>query len=136
MSVMQGMTASFKQQLLQQGQNFATDAFYIALYNAPAVLDYTTTAYGTASEVVAAGYTAGGELLTGVTTTTSGDTVYVNFDNAQWSGAISATCALIYNASQANASVAVLDFGSLKSSTTVFTVTMPPNTPTTALLRF
>ena len=135
MSVIQGLTTSFKKQLLTQGQNFNTDTFMIALYNSPATLDYNTTAYSTTNEVVAAGYTAGGQILTGMAIASLGNVVFVTFNNAVWSGSITANCALIYNARRANASVAVLDFGSLKSSANTFTA-VPPATSTTALLRF
>jgi hypothetical protein len=136
MSVIQGLTTSFKQQLLVQGQNFSTDTFKIALYLNPATLDYTTAAYSTTNEIVAPGYTAGGQILTGATIASSGNIVYVTFSNAVWAGAITANCALIYNSSRANASVAVLDFGAVKASINTFVATMPPATATTALLRF
>ena len=135
MSVIQGLTTSFKQQLLAQGQNFGTDTFKIALYNNPSVMDYTVTAYSATSEVSGTGYTAGGQILTGVAIATYGNVVYVTFNNAVWNAALTANCALIYNSSRANASVAVLDFGSSKSSSTVFTVSMPSPTYTTALIR-
>jgi len=59
----------------------------------------------------------------------------VGFPNISWTGAITARCALIYNVTQGNKSVAVLDFGSDKTSTTTFTITMPVNGPTTSLIR-
>ena len=73
--------------------------------------------------------------MTGITVNTSGTTAYVDFANVSWTSALTARGALIYNSSQGNKSVAVLDFGSDKTSTTTFTITMPANTSTTALIR-
>jgi hypothetical protein len=80
-------------------------------------------------------YSLGGAQLTPITVNTSDYTAYVGFPNISWTGAITARCALIYNSSQGNKSVAVLDFGSDKTSTGTFTITMPANTATAALIR-
>jgi hypothetical protein len=138
MAIVQGQTTSFKQQLYQAVHNFQTNTFYMALYTGNANLNQSTTAYSTTNEVVGTGYTAGGIALTGVTINTDSNTstVYINFNNAVWSSAtFTARCALIYNTSASNASVAVIDFGSDKSCSNTFTVTMPANTSTTALIR-
>jgi hypothetical protein len=95
--------------------------------------------YSTTNEVTGTGYTAGGVTMSGVTINTSANgVVYINFNNVVWTNAsFTVRGALIYNASQSNASVAVLDFGSDKTcSNQTFTVTMPTNTATTALIRF
>ena len=135
MSIVQTQTTSFKSQLYQAVHNLTTDQLYVALYTGNANLNADTTIYSTTNEVVATGYTAGGQLLTGVTLNTYNYTAYVNFNNAVWTGAtITARCALIYNATQGNKSIAVLDFGSDKTQTG-FTITMPSNTYTTALIR-
>jgi len=135
MSIVQTQTTSFKSQLYQAVHNLTTDNLYVALYTGNANLNADTTIYSTTNEVVATGYTAGGQLLTGVTLNTYNYTAYVNFNNAVWTGAtITARCALIYNATQGNKSIAVLDFGSDKTQTG-FTITMPSNTYTTALIR-
>jgi hypothetical protein len=139
MAIQQTLTTSFKQQMLQAGQNLATDTLKIALYTAPASLGPDTTVYSTSNEVVGTGYTAGGKTLTGVVITANANgTVYVTFDNAVWpASSFTARGALLYNSTQANASVAVLDFGADKTCVNqTFTVTMPANTVTTALLRF
>ena len=137
--IQQGLTNSFKQEMLQAGQNLATDTLKMALYTAFADLGPTTTAYTTTNEVVGTGYTAGGEPVTGATISvdTQTNTVYVDFDNVSWPGAnFTARGALIYNVTQGNKSVAVLDFGSDKTFTAANnTVTMPANTATTALIR-
>ena len=143
MAIQQGLTNSFKQEMLQAGQNLATDTLKMALYTAFSDIGPLTTAYTVTNEVTGTGYTAGGVVMTGVTisTQTTGSdagTVYVDFNNVSWPGAnFTARGALIYNVTQGNASVAVLDFGSDKTFTSVSnTVTMPANTATTALIRF
>ena len=133
--IVQTQTTSFKAEVYQAVHNLLTDTIKIALYTSNANLDETTTVYTTLNEVVASGYTAGGEVMTGVALNTSGYTVYVNWANVSWSTSVTARCALIYNASQGNKSIAVLDFGSDKTSTGTFTITMPANTATSALIR-
>ena len=133
--IVQTQTTSFKAEVYQAVHNLLTDNIKIALYTANANLDENTTVYTTLNEVVASGYTAGGEVMTGVALNTSGYTVYVNWANVSWSTSVTARCALIYNASQSNKSIAVLDFGSDKTSTGTFTITMPANTATSALIR-
>jgi hypothetical protein len=133
--IVQTQTTSFKAEVYQAVHDLLTDTIKIALYTSNANLDADTTVYSTSEEVVASGYTAGGEVMTGVALNTSGYTVYVNWANTSWSTAVTARCALIYNASKSNKSIAVLDFGSDKTSTTTFTITMPANTATSALIR-
>lgn len=133
--IVQTQTTSFKSEVYQAVHNLLTNTIKIALYTASANLDEDTTVYSTLNEVVASGYTAGGAVMTGVTLNSSGYTVYVNWANVSWSTSVTARCALIYNASQSNKSIAVLDFGSDKTSTGTFTITMPANTATSALIR-
>jgi hypothetical protein len=135
MSIDQTQTTSFKKELYQAIHNLSTDSIYIALYTGNASLGADTTVYTTSNEVVASGYTAGGKALTGVAINSSDYTAYVNWANVSWTGAITARCALIYNVTQGNKSIAVIDFGADKTSTTTFTITMPANTATTALIR-
>lgn len=135
------MPTSFKIQLLNGLQNFSANTFKIALYTSSATLDANTTAYTTSNEVPSTGnYTAGGNTLSVTTTPTnggSGTTAYIDFADTTWSAAtITARGALIYNNSQSNAAVAVLDFGSDKTSTDGdFTVQFPAATNTTAIIR-
>jgi hypothetical protein len=113
-----------------------TDVIKIALYTASANLNETTTVYSATNEVANTGtYSAGGAQLTPITVSSSGYTAYVGFPNISWTGAITARCALIYNSTQGNKSIAVLDFGSDKTSVGTFTITMPANTATAALIR-
>lgn len=134
MSIVQTQTTSFKTELYQGIHDLTTDQLKIALYTGNASLNETTTAYTTSNEVTGGGYPSGGVLLTGTTVASSGYTAYVNFNNVSFGASVTARCALIYNASQGNKSIAVLDFGSDKTSTN-FTITMPSNTATTALIR-
>lgn len=140
--IIQCLTNSFRSEMLQGIHDLDTDVLKLALYTGSANLYPTTTIYTTTDEVVASGYTAGGAVLTGVTistgtvSTTEPAVVYVTFNNLVFSAALTARGALIYNSSKADRSIAILDFGSDKTSTTTFTVQMPPNTATSALLRF
>lgn len=137
MSFDQTLTTSFKQEVLLGVHDLATDTLKLALFTAEADLNAATTVYATANEVVGTGYVAGGNTLTGVTVLTSGTTAYVDFADSTWNPAgFTARGALIYNASKGNKSIAVLDFGSDKTATTSFTVQMPANTATSALIRF
>jgi hypothetical protein len=136
MSIIQTQTTSFKAQLYQGIHDLTTDVIKIALYTASADLNENTTVYSATNEIANTGtYVAGGAQLTPITVSSSGYTAYVGFPNVSWTGAITARCALIYNVTQGNKSVAVLDFGSDKTSTTTFTITMPVNGPTTSLIR-
>jgi hypothetical protein len=117
--------------------NFASDTFYLALYTNSATLDQTTTAYTATGEASGGNYVAGGLVVTATIAsqdTASGSITYVNFSSPGWTGAITARGALIYTPGD-NGAVCVLDFGSDKTSTTTFTVQMPANTSTSALIR-
>jgi hypothetical protein len=130
---------TFKTGLMNGSFNFTSGTFYIALYTNLATLDATTANYTTTGEVVASGYTAGGQALTIAQTPTIGNqtgaaTSYISFSNAVWSGAITARGALIYKGGD-NGAICVLDFGADKSSTTTFTVQFPAVTNTSAIIR-
>ncbi len=133
---------SFDQTLTTQAkfialQHLATGTLKMALYTANADLNADTLVYSTANEVVGTGYVAGGNTLTGVTVQQSGTTAYLDFADTTWNPAsFTARGALIYNTSLGNLAVAVLDFGADKTATTSFTVQMPANTATSALIRF
>jgi hypothetical protein len=117
--------------------NFATDTFYLALYTNSATLDATTTAYTAIGEATGGNYVAGGQIVTATTAsevTSTGSTTYINFSSPAWTGVITARGALIYTPGD-NGAVCVLDFGSDKTSAISFTVQMPANTSTSALIR-
>jgi VCBS repeat-containing protein len=139
MPISQAMCSSFKQQLFLGEHDLDTDTIKLALYTSAATLGAATTAYTTSDEVSSSGtnYTAGGNTLTGATVSLSGTTAFVDFSDTSWSSAtITARGALVYNASKSNKAIAVLDFGSDKTSTNgTFTVQMPANTASDALIR-
>ena len=130
----------FKENLLKGLENFNAGSPYqykIALYNANADLNDTTTTYTSDNEVTGGGYTATGENLTpiGLNLDTTTNTAYVSFSNVTWSPA-SFTCrgALVYN-STTNAACFVLNFGSDKTASNSFTVQFPAANSTNAILR-
>lgn len=138
MTIYQGLTTSFKVDILEGKQNLASDTLKMALYTAYASLDQDTTAYTPGNEISGTGYVAGGKTLSNVTINSGSNTVYVSFSNVAWNPAQFTTRgALIYNATKSNASIAVLDFGADKIQTgnNTFTVTLPPDTESSALIR-
>ena len=133
--IVQTQTTSFKAELYQGTHNLLSDTLKMALYTSFASLNADTTVYTTTGEITGTGYTAGGNLVTGATVNTSGYTAYVSFNNVIWTNSsLMARCALLYNVSKGNKSICVIDFGSDKTQTN-FTITMPSNTYTTALIR-
>jgi hypothetical protein len=150
MAISQTATTSFKVELLQGVHNFgptSPNTFKIALFTAAASIGPTTTQYtsGMTGEVSSSGtgYTTGGNTLTISVSPTSGNnssnvpTAYVSFSNTSWSSAtFTARGALIYNSSQGNKSVAVLDFGSDKTvSNDTFTIDFPTPDANSAIVR-
>ena len=116
---------------------FSTDTFRLALYTNAATLDQTTTAYTSVGEASGGDYVAGGKVVVATVNTalgTNSSTIYVNFSSPVWNGAITARGALIYDVTT-GAAVCVLDFGNNVTSTNTFTVTVPANTSTAALIR-
>ena len=143
MAITQAMCTSFKQALLDGEMDFSSDTaqtFKIALYTSSASLDAATAAYTTSNEVSGTGYSAGGNTLTISTNPTnggSGTTVFLSFSNTTWtSSTITARGALIYKSGGGNPSVAVLDFGSDKSSSNGdFQIQFPTADATSAIIR-
>jgi len=134
--IVQTITTSFLVDMFKGIQDLTTDTVKMALYTADANLDANTTVYASTSEVTSANYTAGGKVCLNVTVQNYNGTVFVSFDNVSWTN-VSFTCrgALIYNATQGNKSIAILNFGSDKTAGPNFTVTLPPNTANDALIR-
>jgi hypothetical protein len=146
MSILQGATTSFKVELLQAVHNFgptSANTFKVALYTANANINADTTVYSTTNEVTGTGYTAGGNTLTISTSPTSGNdssnipTAYISFANTSWANAsFTARAALIYNVTQGNKSVAVLDFGADKTvSNDTFQIIFPTPDANSAIVR-
>ena len=145
MAINQAVCASFKKELLAGDHDIDNDTINLALYTNSATLNGNTTAYTTSNEVGASGtYAAGGATLTSPTigltaTSATASTAFVDFANVSFTSAtISAQAALIYNRSSSatNAAIAVLDFGSVKTSTNgTFTIAFPTNDKDSAILR-
>ena len=144
----QSMCTSFMQQLLTATHDFTTgsgDTFKAALYEASATYNAATTAYSTSGEVTGSGYTPGGVTVTNGTSplsTNSSATAGV----AYWTPSASITytsvtlttpfdAVLIYNSTKSNKAVSVHTFGSQTITSGTFTLTMPTNNTTNALLR-
>jgi hypothetical protein len=146
MTIAQTATTSFKVELPQGVHNFgptAPDTFKVALYTAAANLDAATAGYTTVGEVVGAGYVAGGNtLVISVTPVAANNssgvpTSYWSFNNSSWANAtFTARGALIYNATEGNKSVAVLDFGADKTvSNDTFQIIFPTPDANSAIIR-
>lgn len=140
MAIYQTMCTSFKAEVARALHNFTAstgDVFKIALYVASATIDASTTAYTSAGESSGTNYTAGGISLTNVTPTTSGTTGYWSFDNATFSNVtLSCAGALIYNSTNQNRAVCVLNFGTtIVKSGSDLTITFPAPGATDAVLR-
>jgi hypothetical protein len=148
MSIVQTVTTSCKIQLLQAVHNFgptSPNTFKVALYTGNADLNADTTVYSTTNEVSSSGtgYTAGGNTLVISQYPTSGTnqsavpTAFISFSNSSWTNAtFTARCALIYNVTQGNKSIAVLDFGSDKTVTNdTFQIIFPTADANSAIVR-
>ena len=142
MTISQTATTSFKVELAQGLHNFgptAPNTFKIALYTSSASLGSTTTAYTATGEVAnGSGYTTGGEILVVSTTPTSSGTIMLlSFSDVTWAGAsFTARGALIYNSTNANRSVAVLDFATDQTGTgNNFIIRFPSSNVTSAIIR-
>ncbi len=150
----QAMTTSFMGELMTATHNFgtapvrasgATDTFKAALYLTTATVNASTTAYSATDEVSGSGYTAGGVAVTfgtPPTATNASATAGVAFVTP--SASITYTtvtlatafdAVLIYNSTQSDKAVSVHTFGSQTVTAGTFTLTMPANTTSTALLR-
>jgi|TARA_R110002124_G_scaffold273996_2_gene443662 hypothetical protein len=140
MAITQAMCTSFKKELLEAVHNFKNsggDTFKIALYTSSATMSAATTAYSATNEISGTGYTAGGNTLTRVDPSSSGTTGFTDFADTTWSSAsITARGALIYNDTDSDKAVAVLDFGADKTASGGdFTITFPAADASNAIIR-
>lgn len=137
MAITAGLCDSYTQELLS-GTHTSADTYKIALYTSAATLSSATTVYSATNEVSGAGYTAGGQTLTGFATSLDTGVAILDFttDPSWTSATITARGALIYNSSKTNKAVAILDFGSdITSTNGTFTVTFPAATAAAGLIR-
>jgi|TARA_R100001244_G_scaffold70543_2_gene57217 hypothetical protein len=147
MAIVQTQTTSFKVELLTGIHNFGTgvvraattaDTFKIALYTSDVSLNATTPTYATSDEASGTGYIAGGNTLTISHVPTSTDTTaFLSFSTTSWaSSTISARGALIYNSTQGDKSVAVLDFGDTKTTNDqTLSIEFPTANSSSAIIR-
>jgi len=141
MAISQAMATSFKVQILDGDFDFSSgtsQVFKLALYTNSATLDATTTAYSATNEVSGTGYSAGGGTLTiSANPASSGTTAFLDFADLTFSNAtITARGALIYKVGGGDPAVAVLDFGSDKTSTAGdFTIVFPAADASNAIIR-
>ena len=132
---------SFKKELLEGKHDFTAStgsAFKLAMYNSSATLGKSTTSYTTGGQVTSpAGYTAGGKALVNTGTSVSSSVAITDFSDLSFTNVtLTARGALIYNTSNSNSAVAVLDFGSDKTATAgTFTIQFPAYTTSAAILR-
>ncbi len=133
------LCTSFKKEVLEGLHDFNVGAntYKLALYDNNASFTAATTVYTTSNEVSGTGYSAGGGTLTNIDPTTSGTTAFIDFADLTFSTAtITARGALIYNSTNGNRTVCVLDFGGDKTSTAGdFTIVFPTADASTAIVR-
>ena len=140
MAIYQTMCTSFKAEVAQALHNFTAgtgDVFKLALYVATANLGADTTAYTSTGEASGTNYTAGGIALTNITPLAANGTGYWSFDDATFSN-VTLTCAgaLIYNSTNGNRAVCVLNFGqTITKTASNLVVTFPPMGATDSVLR-
>jgi len=140
MAISQAMCTSFKVELMKGTHNFTAsggNSFKLALYTSSASLGATTTAYTSSNEASGTNYTATGAALTNVTPVSSGTTALADFADLTFSNVtITARGCLIYNDTNSDKSVAVLDFGGDKTSTAGdFTIQFPAADASNAIIR-
>jgi hypothetical protein len=143
------MCTSFKTEILSGIHAFGTsvirastaaDTLKAALYLASASQGAGTTAYGVSGEVSGTNYSAGGITVTNATAPTStGTTAYwtpsASFSWTNVTLSTSFDCALVYNSTQSNKAISVHTFGAQTVTAGNFTLTMPTNDATNALVR-
>ena len=117
---------SYKMDILN-GVHQPGDSYFCALYTGSASLSAATAAYTNTGEVVGAGYTAGGQALSGFSVSINGNVAYVTWSNISWaSSSLSGVVTLlIYNASRSNKAVAVITFPSITTTGGTLTIVFP-----------
>jgi len=140
MAIAQAVANSFKKEILEGIHDLESggDTFKLALYDSSANLSAATTSFTTGGEVANTGqYSSGGGALTGQTTSLDTGVAIVDFAELSFTGVtLTARGALIYNTSESNKAVAVLDFGGDKTATAgTFTIQFPTFNSTNAILR-
>ena len=139
MALTSAIANSFKQELLVEGHNLTNgaDSIKLALYTSSATLGAGTTVYVTTGQATGTNYSAGGNALTNVTPALSGSTAICDFADLTFGTAtVTAIGCLIYNSTNGNKAIAVIDFGGDKTSTAGnFTIVFPAANATAAIIR-
>lgn len=119
MSIVGGMTKSYRKQLMQGLHDLEDDTIKVALYDSTATLNRDTTVYTTTGEITGTGYTAGGVTLANKSFVETDDYTLLKFDDPQWTGATfsDVVAALFYNSTQSDASILILPFATPRSIT-------------------
>jgi len=140
MAITSAICSSFKQEVLVGTHNFTAtsgNSFKLALYTSSATLGAATTAFTTTGQASGTNYTSGGNALTSVTPVLSGTTAVCDFADLTFGTAtVTARGCMIFNDTQSDKAVAIIDFGGDKTSTAGnFTVVFPSPTATGAIIR-
>ena len=139
MALTSAIANSFKQELLVEGHNLTNgaDSIKLALYTSSATLGAGTTVYVTTGQATGTNYSAGGNALTNVTPALSGSTAICDFADLTFGTAtVTARGCLIYNSTNGNKAIALIDFGGDKTSTAGnFTIVFPAANATAAIIR-
>jgi|TARA_R100001530_G_scaffold128020_1_gene97549 hypothetical protein len=140
MAITSTLTTSFKKELLEATHNFSAsggNSFKLALYTSSATMGAATTAYSTNQEASGTNYSAGGSALTNIAPTSGGTTGFTDFSDLTFGTAsITARGCMIYNDTNSDKSVATIDFGGDKTSTSGdFTIVFPAAAASTAIIR-
>ena len=138
MAISSGIAIKFKEDCLEGVHHFSSATFKMALYTSVASLSNGTSVYITSAEVANGnGYTTGGSIVTVLDVTIDGSIAIVDFNSVSWTSAtFTASGCLIYNDTQSDKTVAVIDFGGDKTATNgTFTVQMPAAAAATAIVR-
>ena len=138
MAITQAMCTQFKRDVMLGLHDLDTDTIKIALYTNAATLNATTTAYTTSNEVANGnGYATGGVTLANASVITNSTSGCFDSDNPEWTSAtFTARGALIYNDTESDLAIAVLDFGGdFAVAGGTFRIVFPAQTANTAIVR-
>ena len=137
MAITQAMCTQFKRDVMLGLHDLDSDTIKIALYTSSATLNATTTAYATTNEISGAGYTAGGVTLASASVVNNSTSGCFDSDDPSWTSAtFTARGALIYNDTESDLAIAVLDFGGdFTVAGGTFKIVFPAQTASNAIVR-
>ena len=137
MAITQAMCTQFKRDVMLGLHDLDSDTIKIALYTSSATLNATTTAYATTNEISGAGYTAGGVTLASASVVNNSTSGCFDSDDPSWTSAtFTARGALIYNDTESDLAIAILDFGGdFTVAGGTFKIVFPAQTASNAIVR-